>query len=736
MQGNRIAAMNQMIPLGRGGFPEEASRSDPPVPQPRQRLRHRRDPRRDRRSVASRNDDKARRDLSPYGMWHGRRRHRRLRAGASRRWASTISSWPTTCSGPTRGSTPILAGQLLAQGGGPRGAHAAGLPRRHHAAVTLATGILILPQRQTPLVAKQAAQIDVMSGGRLRLGIGVGWNVVEFEALDETSTTAAAGAPTDRGLRALWTKPRGLPRRVRSHKHAGSTHADPATDFRSWSAWQPRAARAARGGPRGSGGRANGWSPNFAPDAQGRGSSPRARVPREAGVIPRAAARGPIRLAGQDPDGWTQGRAWKALGATAFIAEPRNAGLLFPERPSARAAPLQGHAQGGPDRAGDAARSSPITSDPGAISVPCVLRGSGPRRREDRVGAFPLHAETPADGRSLADLFAGRNMDRDAMHAADEGADGRRGAALRRAHDDLQQPPGPGARQVGGTSRAARRCTTRCSAPTSSTRATSPGPTCSSRSPSGLGCRSRPPVRCWSSGPSGWRRRGLGLSRRYGITGVPTFVAGRHGAVGAQPYEVLEQLVRRARQPPERRRVGRRRCRSREGGARAAAGDWPGVCPRRDRADRGSTVRGHGRASIHLVEGDHHRLVAMHGELRPLADGSGDTLRRSGETRRVGLRGSRRAGRSTFATCAPPSAARFRGLVELGLYNDRVRTILVVPLLAGWRGPRRHRHPPDTRPAVHRASRSPCSRASPTRPPSPSRTPACRRTLEAQRTAS
>jgi predicted DsbA family dithiol-disulfide isomerase len=36
------------------------------------------------------------------------------------------------------------------------------------------------------------------------------------------------------------------------------------------------------------------------------------------------------------------------------------------------------------------------------------------------------------------------------------------------------------------------------------------------------------------------------LSREYGITGVPTFVAGRHGVVGAQPYEALEQLVRKA----------------------------------------------------------------------------------------------------------------------------------------------------------------------------------------------
>ena len=49
----------------------------------------------------------------------------------------------------------------------------------------LVTGILILPQRQTALVAKQAAEVDLLSGGRLRLGIGIGWNPVEYEALGE-----------------------------------------------------------------------------------------------------------------------------------------------------------------------------------------------------------------------------------------------------------------------------------------------------------------------------------------------------------------------------------------------------------------------------------------------------------------------------------------------------------------------------------------------------------------------
>ena len=49
--------------------------------------------------------------------------------------------------------------------------------------IEFTTGVLVLPQRQTALVAKQAAEVDILSGGRLRLGVGTGWNYIEYESL-------------------------------------------------------------------------------------------------------------------------------------------------------------------------------------------------------------------------------------------------------------------------------------------------------------------------------------------------------------------------------------------------------------------------------------------------------------------------------------------------------------------------------------------------------------------------
>jgi len=79
------------------------------------------------------------------------------------------------------------------------------------AAVTtleLVTGIIILPQRQTALVAKQAAEVDLLTRGRFRLGVGLGWNPVEYEALGKSFSDRGARMEEQVALlRKLWTEP-------------------------------------------------------------------------------------------------------------------------------------------------------------------------------------------------------------------------------------------------------------------------------------------------------------------------------------------------------------------------------------------------------------------------------------------------------------------------------------------------------------------------------------------------
>ena len=71
----------------------------------------------------------------------------------------------------------------------------------------LVTAIIILPQRQTALVAKQAAEVDLLSDGRLRLGVGLGWNAVEYEALGQDFTTRGKRVEEQVELmRRLWTE--------------------------------------------------------------------------------------------------------------------------------------------------------------------------------------------------------------------------------------------------------------------------------------------------------------------------------------------------------------------------------------------------------------------------------------------------------------------------------------------------------------------------------------------------
>jgi probable F420-dependent oxidoreductase len=72
----------------------------------------------------------------------------------------------------------------------------------------LVTGIIILPQRQTVLVAKQVAEVDLLTAGRFRLGVGIGWNAVEYEALGKDFSNRGARLEEQVVLlRRLWTEP-------------------------------------------------------------------------------------------------------------------------------------------------------------------------------------------------------------------------------------------------------------------------------------------------------------------------------------------------------------------------------------------------------------------------------------------------------------------------------------------------------------------------------------------------
>src|SRR3989475_6335454 len=96
--------------------------------------------------------------------------------------------------GPYPASMPILEALMTLS-------HVAAVTSR----VTLGTEVLVLPQRQPTLVAKQVSTLDTLSGGRVRLGVGVGWQESEYEALGEDFHTR--GARMDEAiavLRACW----------------------------------------------------------------------------------------------------------------------------------------------------------------------------------------------------------------------------------------------------------------------------------------------------------------------------------------------------------------------------------------------------------------------------------------------------------------------------------------------------------------------------------------------------
>ena len=161
---------------------------------------------------------------------------------------------------------------------------------------------------------------------------------------------------------------------------------------------------------------------------------------------------------------------------------------------------------------------------------------------------FPLHPDTPVDGgRSLADLFAGRSVDRKVMHAqmkARMDAEGLPyGERTMTYNSRLAQELGKWAdTQPGGE--ALHDALFRAYF-VEARNISQPAVLLEIVERVGLpvdGARAVLEQRTFKAAvDADWE-----LSRQYGVTGVPTFVAGRRGVVGAQPYEVLEQLVRQA----------------------------------------------------------------------------------------------------------------------------------------------------------------------------------------------
>lgn len=194
----------------------------------------------------------------------------------------------------------------------------------------LVTGILVLPQRQTALVAKQAAEVDVLTKGRLRLGVGIGWNAVEFEALGENFKNRGRRSEEQVALlRELWTKElvdfEGAYHRVRD---AG---INPLPVQRPIPVWmgamaEPAIRRLAR--------IADGWFPQFAPDPEGAAAIERLHgYVRDAGRRPEdVGIEGRISMARTTEEQWGSTlEAWRELGATHVSFNTMGADLHSPQ---------------------------------------------------------------------------------------------------------------------------------------------------------------------------------------------------------------------------------------------------------------------------------------------------------------------------------------------------------------------------------------------------------------------
>ena len=188
------------------------------------------------------------------------------------------------------------------------------------------SGIIILPQRQAVLVAKQAAEVDVLTGGRLRLGVAIGWNAVEYEALNESFRNRGRRISEQIAvMRALWTQ-EVVDFQGRWHHidHAGINPLPVQRPIPVWMGGMSEAVikRTAR--------IADGWFPQFRPGDTARQTIERLySYVREAGRQPAdVGIEGRVGIAGGTPEQWAQAvEEWRRLGATHLGVNTMAAGL-------------------------------------------------------------------------------------------------------------------------------------------------------------------------------------------------------------------------------------------------------------------------------------------------------------------------------------------------------------------------------------------------------------------------
>lgn len=191
--------------------------------------------------------------------------------------------------------------------------------------INLMTTVLILPQRQTVLVAKQAAEIALLSGGRFRLGIGTGWNRIEYEALNEDfGTRGKRQAEQVDLLRKLWRED-SLTYDGKWHTvTAASINPRPAQTIPIWFGGNAPALlkRCAELG--------DGWIPIMGPTPAAADALRAIKTHREAAGLKWAGfgVQAQAQFAGGDPQRWrTHAEKWRDIGATHIAIATHNAGL-------------------------------------------------------------------------------------------------------------------------------------------------------------------------------------------------------------------------------------------------------------------------------------------------------------------------------------------------------------------------------------------------------------------------